>query len=44
MVKNKSVSKEVKELIKAYNLLVKGIESKAVDDEERAYGGIIRAG
>lgn len=44
MAKNNFVSKEVKELIKAYNLLVKGIESKAVDDEERAYGGIIRAG
>lgn len=44
MGKNNSVSKEAKELINAYNLLVKGIEAKAVDDDERAYGGIIRAG
>jgi len=37
-------NKDIKELINAYNLLVKGIEAKANEDEERAYGGIIRAG
>lgn len=37
-------NKEVKELINAYSLLVKGIEAKANEDEERAYGGIIRSG
>ena len=31
------------ELIRSYNLLVGGIEDEAVDDEERAYGGVIRA-
>lgn len=31
------------ELIRSYNLLVGGIEDEAMDDEERAYGGIIRA-
>ena len=31
------------ELIRSYNLLVGGIEDGAMDDEERAYGGIIRA-
>lgn len=31
------------ELIRSYNLLVGGIEAEAMDDEERAYGGIIRA-
>jgi hypothetical protein len=36
---------KIDEIISAYNLLVKGIEAKANDDEsERAYGGIIRAG
>lgn len=39
---------KIKELVKAYNLLVGGIEDKAshpsADDEQRAYGGIIRAG
>jgi len=35
---------EIQKLIDAYNLLVKGIESKANEDEDRAYGGIIRAG
>lgn len=44
MTKKNTVSKEAKELIKAYNLLVKGIEAKASDDDERSYGGIIRAG
>lgn len=31
------------ELIRSYNLLVVGIEDEAMDDEKRAYGGIIRA-
>lgn len=44
MAKLKDISKEVSGLIKAYNLLVKGIETKANDDEDRAYGGVIRAG
>lgn len=44
MTKLKDISKEVNGLIKSYNLLVKGIETKANDDEDRAYGGIIRAG
>lgn len=38
-------NKEVEGIIKAYNLLVKGIDKKAHDNEEgRAYGGIVRAG
>ncbi|MBI4727087.1 restriction endonuclease [candidate division TA06 bacterium] len=37
-------NKQTEALIKAYNLLVKGIETKANEDEERAYGGTIRAG
>ena len=31
------------ELIRSYNLLVGGIEDEAIDDDERAYGGVIRA-
>ena len=31
------------ELIRSYNLLVGGIEDEAMDDDERAYGGVIRA-
>jgi hypothetical protein len=38
------VKKELSELVKAYNLLVKGIEKQAEDDEDRAYGGVVRAG
>ena len=34
----------VMELVKAYDLLVKGIDDKAHIEVERAYGGIIRAG
>lgn len=34
----------IKEVQKAYDLLIRGIEDKAREDEERAYGGIIRAG
>ena len=37
--------KELQEIINAYNVLVKGINQKAIDNQEgRAYGGIIRAG
>lgn len=31
------------DILKAYQLLVKGIESEAESDEERAFGGVIRA-
>ncbi len=31
------------ELIRSYNLLVGGIEDEALDDADRAYGGVIRA-
>lgn len=34
----------IDEIVKAYEILVKGIESEANDDENRAFGGIIRAG
>jgi hypothetical protein len=34
----------IDEILKAYEILVKGIEADASDDDERAYGGIIRAG
>lgn len=35
----------IKEIVKAYNLLVRNIDDKASNDEiDRAYGGIIRAG
>lgn len=38
------LQKELKSLIQAYHLLVKGIEQQAEDDEDRAYGGVVRAG
>ncbi|MBI4711733.1 MAG: restriction endonuclease [Planctomycetes bacterium] len=41
---SKKSSKGVQSLINAYEFLVKGIDSKAKDSEDRAYGGIIRAG
>ncbi len=31
------------ELIRSYDILVGGIEEEALDDEERAYGGIVRS-
>lgn len=31
------------ELIRSYNLLVGGIEEEAIEDDDRAYGGVIRA-
>ena len=37
-------SNELRFLIDAYNFFVKGIDAKAKESEERAYGGIIRAG
>jgi len=38
-------NKEIEGIIKAYNTLVKGINQKAIDNQEgRAYGGIVRAG
>lgn len=41
----KSYKKDVISLIKAYEILVKGIEEEAVHNiNDRAYGGIIRAG
>ncbi len=30
-------------IIQAYNLLVGGIEEEAINEEDRAYGGVIRA-
>lgn len=36
-------SQEIKKLIDAYNLLVKGIDNKAHNNQDRAYGGVIRA-
>jgi len=41
---NKENSKEIQELINAYEFLVKGIDTKAKEPGDRAYGGIIRAG
>lgn len=34
----------INEILKAYEILVKGIEDDANDSDDRAYGGIIRAG
>lgn len=42
-MKNK-ISKDIQSLISAYEFLVKGIDTKAKDSEDRAYGGVIRAG
>ena len=39
----KNMNAKLKELITAYDQLVRGIEDKAVADQDRAYGGIIRA-
>ncbi len=38
------ISKELKSIVNAYELLVKGIDKKARYSEDRAYGGVIRAG
>jgi len=34
----------IEEILKEYEILVKGIEAKANDDKKRAFGGIVRAG
>jgi len=48
MKKESTENIKIDELVKAYNLLVGGIEDRAMhpsaDDELRAYGGIVRAG
>jgi len=48
MEKEKIKEITIEDLVNAYNLLVSGIEDKAMnpsaDDEARAYGGIVRAG
>lgn len=41
---DKKISKDIKSLINAYEFLVKGIDTKAKEAEDRAYGGVIRAG
>lgn len=41
---NNKISKDIQLLINAYEFLVKGIDTKAKESEDRAYGGIIRAG
>ncbi|OQX18359.1 MAG: restriction endonuclease [Candidatus Altiarchaeales archaeon A3] len=41
---DKKISKDIQSLIEAYEFLVKGIDTKAKESEDRAYGGIIRAG
>lgn len=41
---NKKISKDIQSLINAYEFLVKGIDTKAKEVEDRAYGGVIRAG
>jgi len=41
---DKKISKDIQSLINAYEFLVKGIDTKAKESEDRAYGGIIRAG
>lgn len=33
----------IKDIVKAYNLVVKGIEREALENKERAYGGVIRS-
>jgi len=37
------MEKELQKLIEAYNLLVRGIDDRAHEDNNRAYGGIIRS-
>jgi hypothetical protein len=41
---DKRFSKDIQSLIDAYEFLVKGIDTTAKESEDRAYGGIIRAG
>lgn len=39
-----TITPELRSIIKAYEALVKKIDIQAVNDQQRAYGGIIRAG
>ena len=39
-----SIEKRLKNCIKAYDRVVKGIDTAALESDDRAYGGIIRAG
>lgn len=39
----KKISKSIQSLINDYEFLVSGIDTKAKDSEDRAYGGVIRA-
>lgn len=41
---NKRINKKLSSIIKAYEALIKGIDTKAQDSIDRAYGGIVRAG
>jgi len=41
---DKKFSKDIQSLINAYEFLAKGIDTRAKESEDRAYGGIIRAG
>ena len=41
---NKKIMKDLQEIIDAYNYLVKGIDKRARESNQRAYGGIIREG
>lgn len=41
---DKKFSKDVQSLINCYESFVKGIDTKAKESEDRAYGGMIRAG
>lgn len=43
-MEQKKRSKQVLSLINAYEFVVKGIDAKAKDTDDRAYGGVIRAG
>ncbi|MGI9461369.1 MAG: restriction endonuclease [Alphaproteobacteria bacterium] len=43
MNKNLSTKKDLQKIIDAYDSVVKGIDAKAKENEDRAYGGIIRA-
>ena len=38
------IKEELGKLIKAYEIVIKGIEEKAQHSKDRAYGGIIRVG
>lgn len=43
-MKKEKVKDDLRRLTDAYNLIVNGIDHEAEQSEERAYGGIIRAG